>query len=211
VGALGGMAAFQDTKEQVEQKVIMHLLSEIERNPSFTQRKLALELGIALGLINRYLKSCMNKGWIRASQVSPKRISYFLTREGFMEKGQMVASYLTRSLTFFRDARLQCEEAFAICAENNWNKVALLGEGDLADIAQLVSNGSGIDVVIIDTNLLKRENPDILKTLQNDFDAVMVTSVVNPQGIYDLVKNSIDADRILKLQLLYISDQQEAA
>ena len=61
------MAAFQDTREQTEQKVMVHLLSEIERNPSFTQRGLAGELGIALGLMNQYLKSCITKGWVRAS------------------------------------------------------------------------------------------------------------------------------------------------
>jgi DNA-binding MarR family transcriptional regulator len=80
------MAAFQDTHEQTEQKVMAYLLSEIERNPSFTQRGLAGELNIALGLMNQYLKRCITKGWIRASQVSPRRITYFLTPEGFKEK-----------------------------------------------------------------------------------------------------------------------------
>ena len=51
------MAAFQDTREQTEQKVMVHLLSEIERNPSFTQRSLAGELGIALGLMNQVFKT----------------------------------------------------------------------------------------------------------------------------------------------------------
>ena len=46
------MAAFQDTRQQTEQKVMVHLLTEIEGNPSFTQRGLASELGIALGLMN---------------------------------------------------------------------------------------------------------------------------------------------------------------
>ena len=80
------MAAFQDTREQTEQKVMVHLLSEIESNPSFTQRSLAEGLGIALGLMNQYLKRCVNKGWIRATQISPRRITYFLTTNGFKEK-----------------------------------------------------------------------------------------------------------------------------
>ena len=74
------MAAFQDTHEQKEQKVMVHLLSEIERNPSFTQRGLASDLNIALGLMNQYLKRCITKDWLRASQISPRRITYFLTR-----------------------------------------------------------------------------------------------------------------------------------
>ena len=65
---------------------MVHLLSEIERNPSFTQRGLAGELNIALGLMNQYLKRCVTKGWVKASQISPRRITYFLTPEGFIEK-----------------------------------------------------------------------------------------------------------------------------
>ena len=144
------MSAFQDTREQTEQKVMVHLLSEIDRNPSFTQRSLASELGIALGLMNHYLKRCITKGWIRASQISPRRITYFLTPEGFAEKGQMVTHYLARSLTFFRDARAQCEEVFAECKIQGFVNIALIGAGDLADIAKLVVHGTGLQVCVVD-------------------------------------------------------------
>ena len=188
------MAAFQDTREQTEQKVMVHLLSEIERNPSFTQRGLAGELNIALGLMNQYLKRCITKGWIRASQVSPRRITYFLTPEGFKEKSHMVKDYLARSMTFFRDARAQCEEVFKHCKAQSWSKIALVGEGDLADIANLVASGSDfvIDVVLTQTDLKK-------------YDAVIVTDVINPQGTYDVIKHKVDYHRLLTLNLLHIS------
>lgn len=188
------MAAFQDTREQTEQKVMVHLLSEIERNPSFTQRGLAGELNIALGLMNQYLKRCVTKGWIRASQVSPRRITYFLTPEGFKEKSHMVKDYLARSMSFFRDARAQCEEIFEFCKVQGWSKVALAGEGDLADIAKLVVSGDGfvIDVVSAKDNLKK-------------YDAVIVTDVINPQGTYDAIKHRVDYHRLLTLNLLHIS------
>ena len=205
------MAAFQDTKEQVEQKVIMHLLSEVERNPSFTQRKLAMELGIALGLINKYLQRCVTKGWIRVSQVSPRRIGYFLTPEGFMEKSEMVAGYLTRSLTFFRDARLQCEEMLSSCATHKWNRIALLGEGDLADIAMLVAQGTGLELDIIPSRALYKDNIEEFISLSSLYDAFLVTDVANPQYIYDQARKHVEAERLLVLPLLYISTQREAA
>jgi DNA-binding MarR family transcriptional regulator len=188
------MAAFQDTREQTEQKVMVHLLSEIERNPSFTQRGLAGDLNIALGLMNQYLKRCITKGWIRASQVSPRRITYFLTPEGFKEKSHMVKDYLARSMTFFRDARAQCEEAFEFCKTQGWLKIALVGTGDLADIARLVSSGNEflIDIVSLDADLKK-------------YDAMIVTDVMNPQGTYDAIKNRVECHRLLTLNLLHIS------
>jgi DNA-binding MarR family transcriptional regulator len=188
------MAAFQDTRQQTEQRVMVHLLTEIEANPSFTQRGLASELGIALGLMNQYLKRCITKGWIRASQISPRRITYFLTSEGFKEKSQMVTDYLARSLTFFRAARTQCSTLFEECHHKGWQKIALIGEGDLADIAQLVAQGKGLDVDVVGVQA------DL-----TPYDAVLVTDVLTPQKTYDALKDKIESNRLLTLYLLHIS------
>lgn len=188
------MAAFQDTRQHTEQKVMVHLLTEIEGNPSFTQRGLASELGIALGLMNQYLKSCVTKGWIRASQISPRRISYFLTPEGFKEKSHMVKDYLARSLTFFRDARMQCEALFAECQQKGWQKIGLIGAGDLADIAQLVAQGIDLHVSLIN------QDADF-----KAYDAIVITDVMNPQGTYDSIRHKVDPSRLLTLYLLHIS------
>lgn len=192
------MAAFQRTREHTETKVMVHLLSEIDRNPSFTQRGLAQELGIALGLMNQYLKSCTAKGWIRASQISPRRISYFLTPEGFREKSVMVKDYLARSLTFFRDAKQECEEALIFFQNNDFNSVALVGQGDLADIVQLVFRGTAISTRVINLT----DNID-------GFDAVIITDIVHPQQTYDLIKNKIDQKYIITPNLLHISRGQQ--
>lgn len=188
------MAAFQKTREQTEQQVMVHLLSEIERNPAFTQRHLAANLNIALGLMNHYLKRCVTKGWIRASQLSPRRITYFLTPEGFIEKSHMVKDYLARSMTFFRDARTQCEQTFALCQLHNWTKIALVGQGDLADIAQLVASGLGLNMTAVSVN------DDLIL-----YDAVILTDIVNPQQTYDHIKHRIAPQRLLTLDLLHIS------
>ena len=188
------MAAFQDTRQQTEQKVMVHLLTEIEGNPSFTQRGLASELGIALGLMNHYLKSCVTKGWIRATQISPRRISYFLTADGFKEKSHMVKDYLARSLTFFRDARTQCEALFAECQQKGWQKIGLIGAGDLADIAQLVAQGNDLQVSLVS------QDGDL-----KVYDAIVITDVINPQGTYDSIRDKVDPNRLLTLYLLHIS------
>jgi len=188
------MPTFQNTREQTEQKVMIQLLSEIERNPSFTQRGLAGELGIALGLMNQYLKRCITKGWVRASQISPRRITYFLTPQGFSEKSLMVTDYLSRSMAFFRDARAQCEEIFEKCEKQRWKKIALVGAGDLSDIAQLVANSLAISVEI--TNAA---------TDFENYDAIIITDVVNPQKTYDDIKERVEDSRLFSPVLLHIS------
>jgi len=173
---------------------MVQLLTEIERNPSFTQRSLASELGIALGLMNQYIKRCVTKGWVRVSQVSPKRISYFITPDGFSEKSKMVGSYLVRSLSFFRDARLGCEEIFDSCLANNWKQVALVGAGDLADIATLVCPADQITLTLASVE-------DVLSFA----DAIFITDIHNPQATYDALASKYEKSNILTLELLHIS------
>lgn len=188
------MAAFQDIREKTEQKIMVHLLSEIDKKPSFTQRGLASELGIALGLMNHYLKRCLAKGWVRASQISPKRISYFLTPEGFKEKSLMVTEYLSNSMAFFKLAKEQCEQAFTVCQSLGFRHIALVGDGDLADIAKLVAHGFDVCLSIVNkTSVFK------------DFDAIFITDIIDPQGTYDSLKNKIDEDRLITIKLLHIS------
>ena len=189
------MASFQENREQTEQKMLVQLLSEIERNPSSTQRGLASELGIALGLMNHYLKRCITKGWVRVSHVSPRRITYFLTPEGFREKSQMVTGYLSRSLEFFRDARQQCESLFEHSKAQGWKSVALIGAGDLADIAKLVAQGTGLQVTVV---------TDISTDLSG-YDAAIITDIVNPQGSFDQALQYMDQAHILTPDILHIS------
>ena len=191
------MSTFQKTKDQADHKVLLNLLSALGDNPEVSQRRLAGDLGVALGLINTYLKRCVIKGWIRAREVSPQRISYFLTPEGFSEKSRMVADYLSRSLHFFRDAKHQCDTAFAFCAKNGWKNIALAGDGDLKDIAILVAHGAGVHVASLDI----QNNADL-----SSFDAVLITDVINPQATYDSLKNVMPKERLLLLDLLHIAD-----
>jgi hypothetical protein len=188
------MPAFQETKNQAEQEKLLQLMSKIESNPTISQRALASELGIALGLLNAYLKRCIVKGWIKAGNVSAKRLVYFLTPEGFVEKSRIVGGYLSKSFTLFRDAKTQCEAIFELCREMDWTKIAIVGDGDLADIATLVAHGIGISVEKIGADR------DL-----TSYDAVLITDMDNPQSVYDNLKTKVKIDRLLFLSMLHIS------
>jgi DNA-binding MarR family transcriptional regulator len=188
------LTILQEAKEKVEQQLLLQLMNRIEMNPQVSQRSLASELGIALGLMNTYLKRCVKKGWVRVNEVPAKRLVYYLTPEGFKEKSHMVAHSLTNSLTFFRKARAQCMAAYQYCEMNTWNKVALVGEGDLAEIASHVAMGTSLKVEVVS-----------LTSSMTNYDAVLITDIQDPQRTYDYLKEKIEHRRLLILDLLHIS------
>jgi hypothetical protein len=126
--------------------------------------------------------------------VSPRRLRYFITPEGFAEKSLMVKNYLARSFTFFRDARLQCEEAFLACHAKGLTTIALVGCGDLCDIAQLIAPTTGVHVCVISVD-----------DRFNDVDAILITDIENPQGVYDALNARGLGKMLLTLPLLHVS------
>ncbi|HEX3861637.1 MAG TPA: winged helix-turn-helix transcriptional regulator [Stellaceae bacterium] len=144
----------EPSRETGDPAIVLGLLNSIERDSTITQRRLAGDLGIALGLANAYLRRCVRKGLIKMSQVPLNRYAYYLTPQGFAEKGRLTAEYLAVSFNFFRRARGDCAVLLGQCAARGWRRVALYGAGDLAEIAVLSAAETGIEAVcVIDARL----------------------------------------------------------
>ena len=136
-------------REVADPEIVLGLLASIERDSGVTQRRLAGELGIALGLANAYLRRCVRKGLVKMSQVPLNRYAYYLTPQGFAEKSRLTAEYLAVSFNFFRRARTDCGELLDDCAAAGWRRAALYGAGELAEIAVLSAGESQVEIVCV--------------------------------------------------------------
>src|SRR5438445_8329748 len=91
-------------RPKAEADITLGMLNAVEENSVVTQRSLAKELGIALGLANAYLRRCVSKGLIKVTHAPANRYAYYLTPQGFAEKSRLTAQYLALSFDFFRVA-----------------------------------------------------------------------------------------------------------
>ena len=130
-----------------ESAITLGLLDAVHQNSSVSQRSLAAELGIALGLTNAYLKRCVRKGLVKVRSAPANRYAYYLTPKGFAEKSQLTARYLSGSFSFYRRARDQCDSLLGASAEAGWQRIALFGVGDLAEVAVLCAMRHHLEVV----------------------------------------------------------------
>jgi DNA-binding MarR family transcriptional regulator len=182
-------------REAGDPAIVLGVLTSIERDSAITQRKLAGDLGIALGLANAYLRRCVRKGLIKMSQVPLNRYAYYLTPQGFAEKSRLTAEYLAVSFNFFRRARGDCAVLLRQCAARGWRRVALYGAGDLAEIAVLSAGEAGIEVVcVIDRFHAGRscagvpvvaELADAEAAAAGGLDGILVTDTEAPQAAFD--------------------------
>jgi len=162
---------------------MLGLLDSVERNGGQSQRHLASELGIALGLVNAYLKRCMKKGLVKASQAPARRYVYYLTPQGFAEKSRLTVEYLSYSFGFFRQAKADCIAMFEVARANGQTQLVLAGKSDLTEIALICAPESGVTVVAIvdataDTDrFLGVPVVASFDQVQGQFDAVVITDL----------------------------------
>ncbi len=186
------------------------MLDAIETRDHVTQRGLASELGIALGLTNIYLKRCISKGLIKVRKAPARRYAYYLTAKGFTEKARLTARFLSRSFSFFRMAREDCSELFAAVQDRGITRVVLAGAGDLCEIATLAALDSGIKVVAIideETNRQQVAGAPVVRSLEAlaDGEVVVVTDIKDPQAVYDRLSAALGRERVLFPSLLRLS------
>jgi DNA-binding MarR family transcriptional regulator len=192
-----------------ETEITLGLLNAVHDNSAVTQRSVARELGIALGLANAYLKRCVKKGLIKVSQVPPNRYAYYLTPQGFAEKSRLTAEYLSWSFTFFRRARSQCEELFGDCAKQGRRRVALAGVSELAEIATLVAREFDIDLVAVLDGDGGVESFHGVPVLARDaklppVDAIIVTETAEAQRVFDALRKRLPNTPILAPNMLRV-------
>ena len=170
----------------------LKIMDAIDSNEAKSQRAIAKQAEIALGLANAYLKRCARKGWIKMRQAPARRYLYYVTPKGFQEKARLTAEYLSNSLGMFRVARTQCDNLVADCMEQGRTRIALAGAGDLAEIAALSALNETVELVgVIDrtSNQSRLAGVPIVRSISEvgPVDAVIITDINSPQATFELL------------------------
>jgi DNA-binding MarR family transcriptional regulator len=207
---MGGAAKMDravSTDNGEDERIVLNLLNSVDDGAQ-SQRRIAEDLGIALGLVNAYLKRCVKKGLVKVSEAPARRYAYYLTPQGFAEKSRLTVEYLSASFSFFRQARADCTQTFALAKERNFQNLLLCGKSDLAEIAILSAVDCGVSIVaIVDAaaNAHQFVGKPLVSSygeLKLPFDAVIITNVVDARGAFDEAVRIHGARRVLAPKLL---------
>jgi DNA-binding MarR family transcriptional regulator len=196
--------------DEDNQRIMLGLLQSVERDGGQSQRRLAAELGIALGLVNAYLKRCIKKGLVKVSEAPARRYAYYLTPHGFAEKSRLTVEYLGFSFSFFRQARAECAEIFAYARNCGFQRVAVAGASDLAEIARICALESGVEIVaMVDSHVASATFVGVpvvasFAAIEGAFDAVVVTDLGAPQATFEAAAAIVGPDKVLAPRLLGI-------
>lgn len=196
-----------NTKGERDDELVLELLDAIGKQSNLSQRHLARQLGVALGLANSYLKRCIRKGYVKIRTAPANRYLYYLTPKGFAEKSRLTAKYLSYSFAFYRHASASCAEVFQQCALRGWKRVVLCGISDLAEIASLQATEAEIEIVAIYDPRADHER-FVGKKVWTDldgietFDACVLTDLQSPSTSHKQLVERVGQERVMVPDIL---------
>lgn len=167
----------------------LQILDELSNNDSLTQRDLSRRLGIALGLVNTYIKNLAMKGFITVTAIPAKRYTYYLTPKGFAEKTRLAYHLLQDYTRIYREARNNYQRLFRELELTGIKQVLFAGADEVAEFAYITLQETALKLVgVVDTekageNFLGKVVTPISDVKNLEYDCVVVTSYLKRESI----------------------------
>jgi predicted transcriptional regulator len=190
-------------READQSRIILDILESVDRDGARSQRSRASEVGIALGLINAYLKFCIRKGYLKARKIPARGYQYMLTPKGFAEKSRLALSRLSDSLAFVRAARAEYANLFADAEARQWQTVTIVGGSSLVEICAICALERGIRIAaIVDAGtqsdrMLGAPVYDNLAAVTLPFDGAVIADLQDPGRVLSETVAALGTERVM--------------
>lgn len=125
----------------------LSLLENIERDPDVTQASLATQLGVAVGTVNWHIKRLIDKGYVKVKRAERRKLRYIITPEGIALRARLTVDYVEQQFLLYRNTRQRVKEHLEKIRQVGFDRVQIIGEGDVADICRLTCIEQGMSVV----------------------------------------------------------------
>ena len=91
-----------------------NVLRKIKKNPQFSQRELAEELGFSLGKLNYCLKALKNKGLVKIENFkrNPNKVNYIyvLTPKGIAERTKLTFNFMKQKIKEYEELKKEIDK-----------------------------------------------------------------------------------------------------
>jgi len=102
------------------------------------QRDLSDHLDLSLGMTNLLLRRLVTKGYLRIKQLNRKKVEYLLTPRGIAEKAQKTYNYTLKTIESFGLIKEVLRQVLIDNLKPETTQIIVAGDGDLADLTQLL-------------------------------------------------------------------------
>lgn len=179
------------------------LLSEIAGEEPLSQREISRRLGIAVGLVNSYLKNLVSKGFVRVKDFPRNRYAYLLTPQGFAEKSRLAYQHLSYFTGLYTTARQDYLALFRKLEVSGVKEVVFCGVDEVAEIAflSLMETSILFTEVMDDVGSGEFFGKNILQVRYIPNKTIVITSVKRREHLKELLlHHGIDKTNIFTIR-----------
>ncbi len=195
-----------DTDEKaVDSYRSLLLMSEIAKEEPLSQRELSRRLGIALGLVNSYIRNLVAKGYVRVKAFPRNRYCYLLTPQGIAEKSRLAYRHLNYFTNLYKVTRQDYLDLFRSLRDVGVTGVIFCGVDEVAEIAYLSlwETGLVLEAVVDDEHAGERffeaKVAAVAESFAGDNCPVIITSHKRGRQLVDeLLRRGFDENRIFR-------------
>src|SRR5574344_697527 len=111
--------------------ILSDINTTLSQNPDATQRDIAAQNGLSLGMTNAILRRFSAKGWILTKQISAKKICYMLTPEGMQLLAKRSYHYIQRTFDVINEYRNAVMDFVQGKKDDGITEIILIGNSDM--------------------------------------------------------------------------------
>jgi hypothetical protein len=182
----------------------LRLLEELERNPIISQRELSHKFNIALGVTNACLRRMALKGWIQITELNRKRIGYYLTKKGFLEKSKLTFNLVTGIIQHYSELKKVIGDRLLEMQGKGVQRIVFYGVSDEMEVAYVTLQGVDLRLVgIVEDDekftaqiILGYELEPVSRIRELRPDGILITSLAESAEKKDRLKKVIDLDKV---------------
>lgn len=182
----------------------LKILEGLDNDHTPSQRDLARELNISLGLVNSFIKRLVSKGFFKITNIPANRVKYILTPKGAAEKTRLTYEYIKYSYQFYKDARQRLRTLMEELEAQKVKGVIFYGVNELAEIAFVSLQETSIQLVaVIDAEkkggkFLGNRIKEPAELKQLDYDRVIITDVESRDRLLEeVLAEGISPERVV--------------
>lgn len=123
------------------------LLETIEQDPDINQATLAELLGVAVGTVNWHIQRLVAKGYVKVKRAQRKKLRYLITPEGLALRAKLTLQYVENQMRLYRETRQKVKELLREVRLSGHDRVAIVGDSELADVCRLTCLEQGVEMV----------------------------------------------------------------
>lgn len=135
----------------------IEILTNINNNSTtLSQRELAQNSGMSLGMTNAVLKRLVQKGWLMMRKVNNRNIRYVVTPDGMEEITRRSYRYFKRTLKNVAEYKDQIEQLLMQIRTDGYDSLVLIGSSDIDFIVDYLCTDLDLKLIKNDDDITAR-------------------------------------------------------